>query len=72
MANVGDSMAVMGVCNDEGVWAARHLTKEHNIENADEVNRIRNSHPSKESTTVLRGGRLLGQLYPLRAFGDVR
>lgn len=26
-ANVGDSMAVLGVCNAAGVWSARQLTK---------------------------------------------
>lgn len=36
------------------------------------VKRLRSAHPIAESTTILRAGRLLGELYPLRAFGDVR
>ena len=36
-----------------------------------QVARIRNGHPTSESH-ILRGGRLLGELLPLRAFGDVR
>ncbi|KAK0425029.1 hypothetical protein QR680_008993 [Steinernema hermaphroditum] len=71
VANVGDGAAVLGV-NHHGMIIARQLSKAHTIENADEVKRIRNSHPASEHTTVLRGGRLLGELYPLRAFGDVR
>lgn len=72
LANVGDSAAVLGVCNEQGVWTARQITHEHTIDNADEVKRIRSEHPAKEATTILKAGRLLGQLFPLRAFGDVR
>ncbi|VDM44435.1 unnamed protein product [Toxocara canis] len=71
VANVGDSAAVLGVCN-HGVVSARLLSKPHCIDNTDEVKRLRTAHPIAESTTILRGGRLLGELYPLRAFGDVR
>lgn len=71
VANVGDSAAVLGVCN-HGVVSARSLSKPHCVDNADEVKRLRKLHPISETATILRGGRLLGELYPLRAFGDVR
>ncbi|KHJ93428.1 protein phosphatase 2C [Oesophagostomum dentatum] len=71
VANVGDGAAVLGVVNPNGSVIARQLSRAHCIDNADEVHRIRSSHPTYE-THVLRGGRLLGELYPLRAFGDVR
>ncbi|WKX92851.1 hypothetical protein Q1695_010689 [Nippostrongylus brasiliensis] len=71
VANVGDGAAVLGVVNPNGGVIARQLSRAHCIDNADEVHRIRASHPTSE-THVLRGGRLLGELYPLRAFGDVR
>jgi pyruvate dehydrogenase phosphatase len=51
---------------------ARQLSRPHCVENDDEVQRIRHAHPISESSTILRGSRLLGELYPLRAFGDVR
>uniref|UniRef100_F1L0G4 [Pyruvate dehydrogenase acetyl-transferring-phosphatase 1 n=1 Tax=Ascaris suum TaxID=6253 RepID=F1L0G4_ASCSU len=71
VANVGDSAAVLGVCN-HGIVSARLLSRPHCIDNTDEVKRLRSAHPIAESTTILRAGRLLGELYPLRAFGDVR
>uniref|UniRef100_A0A158P953 PPM-type phosphatase domain-containing protein n=1 Tax=Angiostrongylus cantonensis TaxID=6313 RepID=A0A158P953_ANGCA len=71
VANVGDGAAVLGVVHANGSVTARHLSHAHCVDNADEVQRIRSSHPNSE-TQLLRGGRLLGELYPLRAFGDVR
>ncbi|VDK53854.1 unnamed protein product [Cylicostephanus goldi] len=71
VANVGDGAAVLGVVNPSGNVIARQLSRAHCIDNADEVQRIRSEHPMYE-THILRGGRLLGELYPLRAFGDVR
>ncbi|KAK5965446.1 Pyruvate dehyrogenase phosphatase catalytic subunit 1 [Trichostrongylus colubriformis] len=71
VANVGDSAAVLGVVSANGSVIARQLSRAHCIDNNDEVRRIRAAHPASE-TQVLRGGRLLGELYPLRAFGDVR
>ncbi|KAK6727051.1 hypothetical protein RB195_005010 [Necator americanus] len=71
VANVGDGAAVLGVVNPNGSVVARQLSRAHCVDNTDEVNRIRAAHPTSE-THVLRGGRLLGELYPLRAFGDVR
>lgn len=72
VANIGDSMAVMGVCSDKGAWSTRQITREHTADNPAEVKRILSEHPSSEADSVLKAGRLLGHLYPLRAFGDVR
>lgn len=46
--------------------------QEHNYENELEVDRILSSHPMSEEKFVLRDRRLLGQLVPLRSFGDMR
>ncbi|XP_037085453.1 pyruvate dehydrogenase [acetyl-transferring]-phosphatase 1, mitochondrial-like isoform X2 [Pollicipes pollicipes] len=72
LANVGDCRAVLGVLNDNNQWVARPLTKEHDCDNADEVQRITERHPSSERPHLLRDSRLLGMLAPLRAFGDFR
>ncbi|GMR51371.1 hypothetical protein PMAYCL1PPCAC_21566, partial [Pristionchus mayeri] len=71
VANVGDCAAVLGLESASGLVSSLQLSRPHCVENADEVARIKAAHPSSESH-VLRGGRLLGELYPLRAFGDVR
>ncbi|KRX20635.1 Ornithine decarboxylase, partial [Trichinella nelsoni] len=72
IVQVGDSGAVLGVSTDEAHWTARKLNEDHTADNQKEVNRIRSEHPPGEALTVLRCERLLGELYPLRAFGDVR
>lgn len=72
VANVGDCRAVLGVLMEDNTWIAKELTKDHNADNVSEVLRIKNEHPSNEADTVIRQNRLLGQLAPLRAFGDVR
>ncbi|CAI4226682.1 unnamed protein product [Auanema sp. JU1783] len=71
VANSGDGAAVLGISSANGGVTARQLSRAHCIDNPDEVQRIRNAHPRSE-TNILRGGRLLGELFPLRAFGDVR
>jgi len=48
------------------------MVEEHNTENVSELNRIFSEHPSNEKDTVIKYERLLGQLAPLRAFGDLR
>lgn len=68
----GDCQAVLGSINENGDWSAKKMTEEHNAENLAEVKRIQAEHPSSERDTVIRGDRLLSQLAPLRAFGDVR
>ncbi len=62
----------MGYLSEDGTWGARKLGKEHTSENASEVERLYSEHPRNERDTVLRMDRLLGQLMPLRAFGDFR
>ncbi|KAF7639151.1 PPM-type phosphatase domain-containing protein [Meloidogyne graminicola] len=71
VASCGDSAAVLGVHLSNDV-IARQLTRPHTVENFDEIARIRSAHPPSENRTILKANRLLGELYPLRAFGDVR
>ncbi|KAI6241168.1 PPM-type phosphatase domain-containing protein [Aphelenchoides fujianensis] len=66
VANAGDSQAVLCV-NNHGNLMARQLSFLHNSENLDEVSRVRGEHPISESTSVIRGDRLLGELIPLRS-----
>lgn len=72
VASTGDCAAVLGSINESGEWEMKRLTTEHNTDNNAEVHRITGSHPLSERDTVIRGERLLGQLAPLRAFGDYR
>ncbi|XP_075229114.1 pyruvate dehydrogenase [acetyl-transferring]-phosphatase 1-like protein, mitochondrial [Lycorma delicatula] len=72
IANVGDCQAVLGVLSDSDTWIAKKVSIEHNTDNPDEVGRILREHPDNERDTVIRMERLLGQLAPLRAFGDFR
>lgn len=72
VANTGDCSAVLGSLSDSGEWEMKRLTQEHNSDNVAEVRRITGNHPFSERDTVIRGERLLGQLAPLRAFGDFR
>ncbi|OTF84118.1 Pyruvate dehydrogenase[acetyl-transferring]-phosphatase 1-like [Euroglyphus maynei] len=46
------------------------LSREHNSDNVNELNRIYSEHPKEEHNFIIREHRLLGQLMPLRAFGD--
>ncbi|VDN50169.1 unnamed protein product [Dracunculus medinensis] len=71
VANVGDSVAILGTLKN-GHIAPQLLSKLHSCDNTDEIKRVRSAHPISESETILRSDRLLGELYPLRAFGDVR
>lgn len=48
------------------------MVEEHNTDNLQELNRVISEHPSNEKDTVIKYERLLGQLAPLRAFGDLR
>lgn len=72
VAATGDCQAVLGSISEDGHWVAKKLNIEHNAENIGEVKRILNEHPMSERDTIIRGDRLLSQLAPLRAFGDVR
>lgn len=72
VAATGDCQAVLGSINEHGHWTAKKMNTEHNAENTAEVKRLLSEHPYNERDTVVRGDRLLSQLAPLRAFGDVR
>ncbi|KAK2188943.1 hypothetical protein NP493_119g05009 [Ridgeia piscesae] len=72
VANSGDSRAVIGQLNDKGQWVAKRMSVDQNVDNEAEVKRVVSSHPPAEARHVLKNSRLLGQLVPLRAFGDVR
>lgn len=72
VANVGDCRAVLGRSTSIGTWEAVQLTSDHNVQNRSEVERIKKRHPPNESSTVIKNGRLLGELMPLRAFGNIR
>ncbi|KAF8565938.1 hypothetical protein P879_03605 [Paragonimus westermani] len=53
-------------------WKAELLVEPHNAENEADVQRLKSSHPIHESDFVIRDDRLLGELMPFRAFGDIR
>nr|CAG4650140.1 EOG090X05SW [Sida crystallina] len=72
IANTGDCQAVLGSTGEDGSWCATKLSREHTAENVTEVERLYSEHPRNEQDTILRMDRLLGQLMPLRAFGDFR
>ncbi|XP_017091477.1 pyruvate dehydrogenase [acetyl-transferring]-phosphatase 1, mitochondrial [Drosophila bipectinata] len=73
VASTGDCGAVLGILDPQTQqWTPKKLNIEHNTENIGEVRRILAEHPRQEQETVIRNGRLLSQLAPLRAFGDFR
>ncbi|KAL4122207.1 hypothetical protein QTP88_014580 [Uroleucon formosanum] len=72
VASTGDCLAVVGVYTDEETWIAKVMVEEHNTDNLNELHRVISEHPSNEKDTVIKYERLLGQLAPLRAFGDLR
>ncbi|ALC48345.1 Pdp [Drosophila busckii] len=73
VASTGDCGAVLGVLDPQtNQWQPKKLNNEHNVDNLQEVRRILAEHPREEQETVIRNGRLLSQLAPLRAFGDYR
>ncbi|XP_038069978.1 pyruvate dehydrogenase [acetyl-transferring]-phosphatase 1, mitochondrial-like [Patiria miniata] len=72
VANAGDCRAVLGRQSEGEPWSAIAVSNDHNAQNVDEVKRIRSAHRLDESSTVIKNGRLLSELAPLRAFGDVR
>jgi len=46
------------------------LSNEHNSDNITELKRVLSEHPKSEQNNIVKNNRLLGQLMPLRAFGD--
>ncbi|KAK3605697.1 hypothetical protein CHS0354_013494 [Potamilus streckersoni] len=72
IANVGDSRAILGVRTEQDQWEAVDLSVPHCFGNKAEEERIIKQHPNESPDNLLAHGRLLGDLAPLRAFGDVR
>lgn len=70
VANAGDCRAVLGSLKPDGSWLATPLSIDHTAANPDEVARIHSEHPGENF--VIKNGRLLGQLQPLRSFGDIQ
>lgn len=67
----GDCRAVIGKRSASGAWVASQVTQDQTVDNPVEVQRIEGEHPNEQKTAIQRG-RLLGQLQPLRSFGDVQ
>ncbi|KAJ2041327.1 [Pyruvate dehydrogenase [acetyl-transferring]]-phosphatase 1, mitochondrial [Coemansia sp. RSA 2337] len=70
VGNVGDSRALVGVLQDDGTWKAVRLTEDQTGSTPSEIARIQNEHPGEDA--VISGGRVLGNLMPSRAFGNMR
>ncbi|KKY27950.1 putative protein phophatase 2c family protein [Phaeomoniella chlamydospora] len=71
VACTGDSRAVLGRRNPQtGKWSATALSVDQTGSNTAEADRMRSEHPASEAATVIRNGRVLGNLEPSRAFGD--
>jgi pyruvate dehydrogenase phosphatase len=68
VACTGDSRAIPGRKNGEGLWSTVPLSADQTGGNPDEAARIRDAHPGEE--TAVSGGRVLGGLELARAFGD--
>ena len=68
---LGDCRAVLGSLKQDGTWLATPLSIDQTAANPDEVKRLQSEHPGEE-TFVIKNGRLLGQLQPLRSFGDIQ
>ena len=60
VANAGDCRAVLGVQEDDGSWTALPLSRDHNAQNPEELQRVRARHPPSETATVVSEDRLLG------------
>lgn len=69
VACTGDSRAVLGRKGSNGRWTATALSEDQTGDTESEVQRMRKEHPGEENT-VIRHGRVLGNLQPTRAFGD--
>ena len=60
------------VIQENDTWIPVKLTNEHHEGNKAEVQRILAEHPGENPNHIIKGGRLLGMLQPLRAFGDFK
>jgi len=67
--SLGDCRAVVGTKSTKGSWSPNVMSADHNVDNVEEVERLERLHPGEKA--VIFRGRLLGQLQPLRAFGDI-
>lgn len=54
----------------DGSWLATPLSIDQTAQNKDEVKRLKLEHPGEN--LVIKNNRLLGQLQPLRSFGDIQ
>lgn len=71
VASSGDCKAILAL--HDGTVESSHLialSNEHDADNLNEIKRLLDSHPPTERNYLLKNNRLLGQLMPLRAFGD--
>ncbi|KAL8766606.1 MAG: hypothetical protein Q9209_006671 [Squamulea sp. 1 TL-2023] len=64
----GDSRAVLGRRNPNGIWTAQALSEDQTGGTPSEIARLRAEHPGEPN--VVAHGRILGNLEPSRAFGD--
>lgn len=70
VASTGDCRAVLGVREGKNRWRAEALSFDQTANNPMEVERLYAAHPG-ERDTVISMDRLLGNLMPLRSFGDM-
>lgn len=68
---LGDCRAVLGSIKADGSWLAIPLSIDQTAQNPIEVQRLQLEHPGEEHF-VIKNNRLLGQLQPLRSFGDIQ
>lgn len=68
VASCGDCVAALASSSGR----VETLNRIHTADDAAEARRVLAEHPPSESSSVLRADRLLGQLEPLRAFGDAQ
>ncbi|KAG8803343.1 hypothetical protein FS842_006581 [Serendipita sp. 407] len=76
VACTGDCRAVAGFWDEKpdgsGVWRVDVLSEDQTAESPKEVARLIKEHPKDDSADVVKVGRVLGNLQPSRAFGDLR
>ena len=70
VANCGDCRTILSIEDDNGNFKLVNMSIDHNSDNIEELKRIYSEHPETERNNIIRYNRLLGQLMPLRAFGD--
>jgi pyruvate dehydrogenase phosphatase len=68
VACTGDSRAVLGRKNENGLWTATALSVDLTGDNAEEATRLRREHPGEDD--VIKNGRIFGGVQLTRAFGD--